>query len=361
MGIYKLFATLTKKCPAAFQPVKDLNIYSGKSFAIDIGCMMHAYAYHAKEGDSSYLRNFVSHANNLKNKNIRPVYVFDGAAPEAKFNENQRRRQKQVDLKRKIDTETEALNMAYKQATRIKRAKQEPSTTATTTTENIEESEEPISFISNLFTPSKVLLFDSPKIKLVNDPAIMYNMSEWEIENMLKQKKEQIIQLEKCKRKVKDDHFAQLKILFDENNIEYIQAQGEGEKECVRLCLSGETHIVVSNDGDCLAMGAPILLRNILTQNITEIKMSSILEILGWSLSTFTDYCIMCGSDFNDNIPGLGAETAFKFMHKYKSIENFMNSVDIIKYDSAHMKKYNLPVKDWNYKSAQREFMFDQK
>jgi flap endonuclease-1 len=50
---------------------------------------------------------------------------------------------------------------------------------------------------------------------------------------------------------------------------------------------------------------------------------SDILENLDMTECEFLDLCIMCGCDYNKNIPKIGVETSFKYIKQYKSIDEF--------------------------------------
>jgi len=45
----------------------------------------------------------------------------------------------------------------------------------------------------------------------------------------------------------------------------------------------------------------------------------------------FLDFCIMCGTDYNDNIPGVGPVKAYALIKEYGSIEHIgrQTSLDI--------------------------------
>ncbi|GAA5960017.1 hypothetical protein JCM3765_006136 [Sporobolomyces pararoseus] len=111
----------------------------------------------------------------------------------------------------------------------------------------------------------------------------------------------------------------------------------EAESICSLLyhesSLTGVTH-VVSEDTDVLVYSAP-LLRRITTVEVGmqerkkrkgyEMSVTdpiAILEGLELDREEFTDWCLMCGTDFTERIPGLGPVKALSLIRKYRSIEN---------------------------------------
>jgi 5'-3' exonuclease len=52
-----------------------------------------------------------------------------------------------------------------------------------------------------------------------------------------------------------------------------------------------------------------------------EVNYKKLLKKMNWNRNQFTDFCIMCGTDYNKNIPRVGCESAYKLIDKYKSIE----------------------------------------
>jgi len=353
MGITDLFATIAKKSPQVYKPIKDWTIYSGKRFAIDVSMMMHAYSYHVDDNDSSYVHNFINYSKKLATFNITPIYVFDGVAPAAKKQETERRMQQQMNLKRKIVESGENLEKLKQVVRDVKKTRKSPEKSC--------KEEDPVTFISTLFHPTLVTYHPNPVISTPPTVESVSKMSDWEMQCLIQVQQDKIVQMNKCKRKVRSEHFSMLKKLLAENGLAYVQAPGEGEKECVKMCLENLADVVVSNDSDCLPLGAPILIRNILSTNPkfppTEVCVADVLKAWGWTKEMFLDYCILCGSDFNrDHIPTLGPQSAFKFISQYRNLESFLKSMHIAKYDIPYKKKYGAPLKDWDYQAIRSEF-----
>ena len=111
--------------------------------------------------------------------------------------------------------------------------------------------------------------------------------------------------------------------LFTIFNIPFYDAPLEAETTCADLCKRGLVDAVLSEDTDVLAYSTPIFLTKIDTALDTCVRLthSDILESLELNQEEFLDLCIMCGCDYNKNIPKIGCETSLKYISQYKSID----------------------------------------
>lgn len=113
------------------------------------------------------------------------------------------------------------------------------------------------------------------------------------------------------------------------------QSTTEGEKLCSMLAVYGIANMVYSSDTDNFVYRCPYLVTNIIGYDITMIKCDKVKKILGFIRDgqdyhdQFVEWCIMCGTDFNKNIPKVGSRTALKAIMKYGSIDNFGTVKDI--------------------------------
>jgi flap endonuclease-1 len=122
------------------------------------------------------------------------------------------------------------------------------------------------------------------------------------------------------------------KELLQDLGIPCLQAKHDGEQLCSYLCKEGKVAAVYSTDGDTLTWGCPLLLKSLCPTKYGKMGERSyranfisgiwVKHVLGMSDATFIDMCIMCGCDFNNNIPGIAIGRAKTLMQKYGSIEN---------------------------------------
>lgn len=116
---------------------------------------------------------------------------------------------------------------------------------------------------------------------------------------------------------------------------EVLVSKYEGEALCSYLVTQGKAFAAISSDSDLFGYLCPkiILDCSMGISNAKLIDMKEILEELQLSESQFQKFCILCGSDFMKNVPGIGPVAAFKHakngtfpekidMEKYETIKN---------------------------------------
>ena len=130
--------------------------------------------------------------------------------------------------------------------------------------------------------------------------------------------------------KLSAEDFEIVKELFSIMGVPYYTAPGEAELMCADLCKKGLVDAVLTEDTDVIAYGAPICLSkldNFLGGTCRKIEVESLYKELDMSPEQFLDFCIMCGTDYNKNITGIGSKTAFKHIKTFSTIENFIKNV----------------------------------
>jgi len=112
------------------------------------------------------------------------------------------------------------------------------------------------------------------------------------------------------------------KDLLNYMGIPSIQAPGEGEAQCVKLCINGDAWAVGSQDYDSLLLGAPRLIRGMTlsgTLDLSMITLEKALQDLGITREQLIDIAIFIGTDFNDGIKGIGPKKALKAVKEGKT------------------------------------------
>ena len=140
------------------------------------------------------------------------------------------------------------------------------------------------------------------------------------------------------------------------------KAKSEAEAQCVHLLKKGKVAAVVSDDMDCLTFGAKVLLKGVKSKNdpIYEISLDDLLKEADLTMDEFIDFCILCGCDYLPTIHGLGPVTAYKYIHKYKTIEKVIEAIEEENQESmkkTEKVKYQLPdPNEYDYKTARELF-----
>lgn len=130
-----------------------------------------------------------------------------------------------------------------------------------------------------------------------------------------------------------------LKNILSAIGIPFLEAVSEAERLCAMLCVDHHVDAVLSTDTDTLTYGCPLVLTgftkakvNQLTgkkeEHFTAVDFNTILSKLGIDHQSFVDLCILCGCDYNTNIPKIGALKAYTLIQKHQTIDNLPNNYD---------------------------------
>lgn len=280
MGIKSLNDFMRKKCPDVYVDV-HISQFRNKKIAIDTSLYM--YHYKALAGDN-WLNSFLRMILCMRENNVHPIFIYDNGCPKEKLREREKRREsKEKEQERIINIElalekyemyntVDQILIDFQNKRRIK----------------------PVGFLSSNNT--------------INIP---------EIQNALDKMKSRMFE-------VTQEDFDKTKELFDSFNIPYMDAYVEAETMCSDLCKQGKVDAVLSEDTDILAYGCPVFLSkfNAYSGECVSIKIDDVLEQLELTYEQFLDFCIMCGTDYNDNIKGIGPMNSYRLIQEHKNIDN---------------------------------------
>lgn len=300
MGIQDLFTAIRAKCPQVLRTEK-LDAFSRRRFALDMSNLLYKSIAQYKERWLDYFMNlFVC----LKKNRITPLLIFDGKAPAEKEGERTKRRESKQRLRDRI--------VIYQQRLEYL---------------NSLSADEVIAFENKLKREVKkdedymdIEDFDnksddkSQSKKLERDPQ---KMTRSELMDKIQRLQGQDIQLS-------DDHFEIIKDLANILGYSIIMAEGEAEAFASHLCMEGKVAAVVSEDGDALTHGCPILIRKIAMDkgSCEAVVLHEVLDGMGMDYDTFVDYCIMCGTDYSPRVKGMGWAKCYEMVHKYGDLDD---------------------------------------
>lgn len=330
MGINGLHDLLRKYCEKIYK-TKKLSEYSYKKVAIDT--TLYLFKYKAVFGDK-WLNGFITLIATLRKNDIHCVFIEDGKAPAEKSGERQKRAEQKEKLDKKIFDIENAINKYHTTG--------EVEEILVEVCKNIEKNEK----ITRLLGKSK----DVFNIRMV--------------ENYFTKLKSQSI-------KITSEDFKIVEELFSILGIPYFKSPSEAETFCCYLAKHKIVDAVLSEDTDVLAYGTPLFLTKINTsdETVVEITFGEICEELEISKDSFRDLCIMCGNDYNDNIPKIGPDRSFKLIKQYNSIEeiekNTVFDVSILKYQRTRelfsvpdVFEFKVPYCEKANLEKLREFLF---
>jgi 5'-3' exonuclease len=314
MGIKKLPETIDKKFPDAKTITHIALICEGKRVVCDISTFIYKYKLMAKERwlytvYKSFLRMFQKY-------NIQATFIFDGKPSKLKEEERKNRSNAKDNMREQASNLEYDLDV-YKEKGKI--------------SDLLRETQIKINESRNKKNNEKSLLRKKLKIeKEGKEGKITINVKDIE---------EKINTLDSRSEGITSEDIKMIKKLFDHLGIRYICATTEAETMCAYLHKIGLADVIISVDSDNLAYGISHLITDIDTSshNCFVIDEQKLLELMELLLNEFRDFCILCGTDYNDNIKKVGIVNALRYIKKYRSIENLMENE---KLDFTPIQKY---------------------
>jgi 5'-3' exonuclease len=119
-----------------------------------------------------------------------------------------------------------------------------------------------------------------------------------------------------------------LSCLFSILKVDFYHADGEADTLCSQLCRNGVVNSVLSRDSDQIAYNTKIIIREIKIQDgipfITFTTSNVIRMILGLNIEQLTQFCVLCGSDYNSNVTNYGPVKSLELIRKYGDIHRII-------------------------------------
>ena len=130
---------------------------------------------------------------------------------------------------------------------------------------------------------------------------------------------------------VSNEQIATLRRILLLAGVSVLQASGEGEALCASLVKDGDCYATYTEDSDMGAYLSPRVIVSIDNPSYTPegqrvqlcdvIYYKQVMTKLQLSERQFVDFCIMCGSDYNDNIPNWGPAKTYKLLQEYGTLD----------------------------------------
>jgi 5'-3' exonuclease len=270
---------------------------------VAIDTTLYLYKFKAAMGEQ-WISGFLNLIRCLRTNIVHPVFIFDGKPPIQKQEEQQCRKDNMKKLENNI-LQLENDIIAYNETGVI-----------------------------------------SEKIMKLSTPGKEFNISD--IKDKMLKKHDQIIH-------VTPKDFITLKQLFDIMAIPYYTAPSEAEKMCSKLCIDGKVAAALSDDTDVIAYTCPKTICKINTSSggCFVVTHCTLLEKLKLNKQQFLDHCIMCGTDYNKNMQGVGSLTAYKHIISYGSIEgvSLNTNLDVTILDHLTVRKLFTEFEEYNLDS----------
>lgn len=292
MGI-KGIRQFLRKTVKDFENTITLEDIKGKSIAIDASFILYSY----KASSNNYLPIFLRLFKMLKDNDNKILFVFDGKRPAEKDNELKKRKEnknKNINILKDIENDLKYyINTGEK---------------------------------SNLINNIVKISNKNNKVSSIDDNIIISSNVVNKVNNYIIKEKNKYISLN-------TNDFNNIKIFLKLCNIQYITAMGEAELCCVKLNELNIVDFIYTKDTDVIALSCENILSELtINGNVKKINMDNILKTLEISKENWLDICIMCGTDFNDNIYGIGPSRSLLYIKRYKKIENIPIDISSLNY-----------------------------
>ena len=298
MGIKNLTKFIKEKCKDA-HITTNINAFAFTKIAIDTPMYMFKFkSINAAKMDEpwfnpdGWLWSFIHFVYSLRKHDIHPVFILEGGYPPEKSKTRESRKKDREDIKKKT------MSLEQSICSFTEKAEGEPPS-------DLQEE-------WNKIARKKNLPYDSFDLESV---------------------KEQVRQRHRYDMTIRSRDYDKLKILLKIMNVPYIHAPMEAEALCAYLWKEGIVEGIASNDSDIFAYGCNLIVDFIFSNNEEESKVSYIdysvlLELLALNEREFLDFCIMCGTDYNDNIYRIGTVKSYDLIKTYKNIEEVDKFLD---------------------------------
>ncbi len=308
MGVKGLNALLKKYAAEAMSQV-HISSYAFQKVAVDTSLYM--FKYHAAFGDR-WLSAFVTMVTCLRRHKVHPVFIFDTKAPEDKDEERKKRAERRERHADRITDLEDSLKRYYETGA-----------------------------VDDLLTETYKKVASEKVLRMfLRGPKEGADFDPKYVEEELDRMRGKVIS-------ITDGDFRTLKDLLRLMGVQAVQAPGEAEAHASYLCAVGHVDAVLTEDSDVLAYGCPRSLSkfDVSTGMCTEVLIGDVYRAMGLSYSTFVDLCILCGTDYNTNMKGVGPEKAYKLVTTLGSLEA--------------VERAGYPVECLRYQRVRELFRFD--
>lgn len=317
MGIKNL-RDLFKKQQKSFEEVVPINTFAGKRVLLDASlyvCTFKAVTTQnhnhttksedntsedntSEDNGSGFAKALFNFLTVLKHEGVLLYVVFDGSSPKEKTNEREKRREKKEAVVRRIKMLENELQV-YE-------------TTKTIGPELVE--------LSRKITTSVLLPARTTNKIQQNTPTDFQQSTTPEI---IKKAKQYVAKQRSHLFQVTNEDFETLKNICKSLEIAVLYAPGEAEIFCAHMVKQGFADAVLTSDTDVIACSTPTILKNVnlAQKTFTQIRINVLYDILQLTEKELLDLCILCGTDYNNNIKGIGPVKSLALIKKYHNIE----------------------------------------
>ncbi|WP_424019183.1 flap endonuclease-1 [Halorientalis pallida] len=113
-------------------------------------------------------------------------------------------------------------------------------------------------------------------------------------------------------------------------DVPVVDAPAEGEAQAARMARSGTVDYAGTEDYDALLFGSPLTLRQLTSKGDPEcMDLDATLAEHDLTWEQLVDVGILCGTDFNEGVTGIGPKTAVKTVREHGDIWGVFEARDV--------------------------------
>ncbi|MFB6082801.1 MAG: flap endonuclease-1 [Halorientalis sp.] len=113
-------------------------------------------------------------------------------------------------------------------------------------------------------------------------------------------------------------------------DVPVVDAPAEGEAQAARMARSGTVDYAGTEDYDALLFGSPLTLRQLTSKGDPEcMDLDATLAEHDLTWEQLVDAGILCGTDFNEGVTGIGPKTAVKAVREHGDIWGVFEARDV--------------------------------
>jgi len=117
--------------------------------------------------------------------------------------------------------------------------------------------------------------------------------------------------------------------LLDILDVPVVQAPAEGEAQAAHMARAGDVDYAGTEDYDALLFGSPLTLRQLTSKGDPELmEFGATLDRHDLTWEQLVDAGLLCGTDFNDGVSGIGPKTAVSLLHEHGDLWGVLEARD---------------------------------
>ncbi|WP_066415787.1 flap endonuclease-1 [Halorubrum aethiopicum] len=143
--------------------------------------------------------------------------------------------------------------------------------------------------------------------------------------------------------------------LFALLDVPVVEAPAEGEAQCAHMAATGSVDHAGSEDYDTLLFGAPTTLRQLTSKGDPELMdLEATLADLELDREGLVDVAMLCGTDFNEGVRGIGPKTAVSAVREHGDLWAVLEARDASIPNAEAVREFLLdpPVSDADFDPA---------